>query len=104
MLRAQREAEAARHVAEALEEVLAGADPGSPFGQTSSPQEVLDRGVQQISRRLADRPLVQARLLNTVAWGYRNLGLFSQAEDAVRDPDPARPHQQRQEFLLLLLQ
>ncbi len=82
MLRAKREAAAARQVAGALEAVLAGADPGSPFGQTSSPRELLDRGVVQISTRLATRPLVQARLLNTVAWGYRNLGLYDQAREA----------------------
>ena len=79
LLRARRETESARRVAATLEDVLAGADPAAPFGQTSSPVALLDRGVERISSLLAGQPVVQARLLTTTAWGYRNLGRYDTA-------------------------
>jgi non-specific serine/threonine protein kinase/serine/threonine-protein kinase len=79
LIRAQREAETARQISQLLVGVFADVDPAGQMGHLSSTTAMLDRGVQRVTTELADQPVVQAQLMNTLGSGYRNLGLFDQA-------------------------
>ena len=85
LLEARSEAEAARRVARVLEDTLAGLDPVGPRGHLDDPTAILDRGAEQISSQLADRPLVQARLLATIGRTYRNLAHYDAARPLLEE-------------------
>ena len=80
MLRAAREAEAARQVVAFLTRIFEVSDPGSGRGATVTARELLDQGAARIRDELSDQPIVQAQLLRTIGGVYRNLGLYVQAE------------------------
>lgn len=79
MLRAAREAEAARQVSAFLTRIFEVSDPGAARGSTVTARELLDRGARRIQTELHDQPLVQAQLLRTIGSVYQNLGLYSEA-------------------------
>lgn len=80
MLRAAREAEAARQVSAFLTQIFEVSDPGAARGSTVTARELLDRGASRIRTELHGQPLVEARLLRTMGDVYQNLGLYAQAE------------------------
>ncbi len=77
------EAEEARNEAEQvtkfLTDTLAAADP-SKQGKDVTVREVLDRASDKISQQFAGRPLIEARLQQTVGSTYDKLGLYERAE------------------------
>jgi len=73
MLRAQREAEAARRVVELLSGVFGGMDPQSIAEPTTTIDGVLDRAERRIDRDLVAQPLVMAQLKTSI--GQVRLGL-----------------------------
>ncbi|MBK8067466.1 MAG: serine/threonine protein kinase [Rhodanobacteraceae bacterium] len=80
MLRAAREAEAARQVSGFLTRLFEVSDPGTGRGATVTARELLDQGAARIRDELKDQPIVQAQLLRTMGEVYQNLGLYAQAE------------------------
>ena len=84
-VRARHEAETARNVSELLVGVFADLDPTAQVSQVTSTTSVLDRGVERIRSELSDRPVVRARLLDTVGSAYRNLGQFERARPLLEE-------------------
>ena len=76
--RAEAERGWAEEVAAFLEELFQVADPDQAQGETITARELLDRGAVRIAR-LADRPQVQARLMDTIGRIYQSLGLYADA-------------------------
>jgi serine/threonine-protein kinase len=81
--RAEREAETARQVSGFMADIFRVADPGEARGSTVTASEILDRGSVRIEAELADQPLVQASLMQTVGTVYFGLGLYGKALDAL---------------------
>jgi eukaryotic-like serine/threonine-protein kinase len=79
MLRAAREAEAARQVSSFLTRIFEVSDPGTARGNSVTARELLDQGASRIRAELSDQPLVQARLMRTMGGVYQNLGLYAEA-------------------------
>ena len=77
--RANSEAGAAREIADYLEGIFEVSDPGEALGNTITAREVLDRGAEKLDRDLAEQPLLQARMLETIGRVYRSLGLYDSA-------------------------
>jgi tetratricopeptide (TPR) repeat protein len=77
------DAEAARDEAEEvtrfLSDTLASVDPGKE-GKDVMVREVLDNAANVIGEKFRDRPLIEARLRQTVAWSYFSLGLYGSGE------------------------
>ena len=82
--RANREAAAATRVTDFLVGLFDVSDPGEARGRTITAREILDRGVAQIDRELADDPRTRARLTDTMARVYKELGLLTDAEPLQR--------------------
>ncbi len=80
MIRAAREAEAARQVSAFLTRIFEVSDPGSARGNSVTARELLDEGARKIRTELKGQPLVEARLLRTMGGVYQNLGLYQEAE------------------------
>jgi non-specific serine/threonine protein kinase/serine/threonine-protein kinase len=78
--RANRETAAAKAVAEFLVGLFKVSDPGEARGNTLTAREVLDTGAKQLTETLAGQPELQARLQETIATVYTNLGLYAAAE------------------------
>ena len=81
-------AEVARQRAEQVKKLLIDlfevSDPARSTGETITAREVLDRGVEKLSRRLGDQPEVKADLLHTVGTIHRRLGLLASSEPLLR--------------------
>jgi eukaryotic-like serine/threonine-protein kinase len=77
--KAQLEVELSRQVSDFLVDLFEVADPDQARGNTITAREILDTGSQHIETELANQPLTQARLMQTIGKVYRNLGLFDQA-------------------------
>jgi len=78
--RASEEAETAKQVSDFMIGLFKVSDPREAKGNTITAREILDRGAEKIERDLKGRPLVQARLMDTMGRVYRSLGLFQQAQ------------------------
>jgi eukaryotic-like serine/threonine-protein kinase len=78
--RADREAVAARSVADFLTGLFKVSNPSEARGNSITAREVLDKGSQQIEASLAGQPEVQARLMGTMGEVYSSLGLYHQAQ------------------------
>ncbi len=76
---AQEEAETARQVSDFLVDLFEVSDPDRARGNKVTAREILDAGAARISRQLASRPLVQARLMETMGEVYDGLGQYEQA-------------------------
>ncbi len=77
--RANREAAAARKVSDFLVELFEVSDPWQTEAGAITARQILDRGAQRIRSQLAEQPLTQARLLDTIGLVYLQLGLFEEA-------------------------
>ncbi len=86
--RERERAETARDEANAvttfLTDTLASVDPEKQ-GKDVSLREVLDLAAEKIGETFADKPLIEARLRNTIGWTYKNLGLYGKAESHLAD-------------------
>lgn len=78
--RADREAVAAKTVADFLAGLFKVSNPSEARGNSITAREVLDKGSQQIEASLAGQPEVQARLMGTMGEVYSSLGLYHQAQ------------------------
>lgn len=79
--RAQREAVAARQVADFLVGVFEVADPmHAGLGDTIRARTLLDQGAERVQLDLADQPLIMARMLNVIGRAYDNLSRSDLAE------------------------
>jgi tetratricopeptide (TPR) repeat protein len=93
------EAEAARQVSDFLVRLFEISDPNEALGNSITAREILDVGAAQIQEELTDQPVVQARLMRTMGYVYRSLGLFEEGrpllEEALavqeRELGPAHP-------------
>jgi serine/threonine protein kinase/Tfp pilus assembly protein PilF len=75
---AAREAQAAREVSDFLVRLFEVSDPGEALGNSITAREILDLGAAQIRDELTDQPVVQARLMGTMGYVYRALGLYDE--------------------------
>jgi serine/threonine-protein kinase len=85
MIRAERaevkavaEAATSERIAEFLVDLFRRSDPRMAGGETVTARQLLDVGAERIDE-LAEQPLMQARLLRTMAEAYEGLGLFEPA-------------------------
>ncbi len=74
------EARTSKEVVSLLTELILHADPAAARGDAVTVREILDEGAQALEERLADEPVVQARLMSTMGGVYINLGLYDQAK------------------------
>lgn len=79
------EARTSGEVEDFLVELFAIPDPTRAMGESITARQVLDRGVGNIESRLSDQPRVRAALLETMGRSYRNLGLYPEAENLLKD-------------------
>ncbi len=77
---ARAEAATARQVSEFLVGLFRVSDPSEARGSEITAREILDSGAAKIRTELANQPLVQARLMNTIGDVYTELGLYDQAK------------------------
>ena len=78
------EAATATQVSAFLVDIFEVSDPGQARGSTITAREILDMGAARVESELADQPLTQARLLNTIGKVYRNLGLYEAAQSRLQ--------------------
>jgi serine/threonine protein kinase/tetratricopeptide (TPR) repeat protein len=78
-----REAAATREVAGFLSALLVQPQPAGAAAREVTLREILDRGGPRIERELAGQPEIQARLWHTLGVAYGQLGLESQAIEAL---------------------
>ncbi len=76
---AQEEAETARQVSDFLVDLFEVSDPDRARGNRITALEILNVGSDRIARELMGRPLVRARLMETMGRVYRNLGQHERA-------------------------
>jgi eukaryotic-like serine/threonine-protein kinase len=89
--RADAEAATAKAVNEFLQkDLLSQADPTAQGGTESAPdpdvkaRTLLDRAAARVSKRFADKPLIEAEIQDTIAHAYDGLGLYAQSEQHLR--------------------
>ena len=78
--RAVKEARNTKQVSDFLVAAFQVSDPSESKGNTITAREILDRGAENIEKDLADQPLNQARLMNTIGEVFMNLGLYDKAD------------------------
>lgn len=77
---ASQEAVASSQMADFLAGLFRVSDPNETRGNSVTARELLDRGAERIDEELSDQPMVAARLMDTMATAYDNLGIYSKAE------------------------
>lgn len=97
--RANLEAQTAKEVVRFLGDLFEAPDPDRAMGSTVTAREILDRGAARIQRELADHPLLQARMMNTMGIAYMNLGFYPQAESLLAPAYELRREQLNDEHL-----
>lgn len=92
--RANREATTANSVVEFLVDLFEQADPEQSQGRAVTVREIVDLGGQRITRQLADEPLIQARIQDTLGGITWRLGDLAAAvkllEEALRTEERER--------------
>ena len=83
--RATAEAEAAQQVSDFLVGLFEVSDPGEARGETITAREILDRGAQRLDSELADQPLIEARMKDTIGTVYVELGLYEDASVLLKE-------------------
>jgi tetratricopeptide (TPR) repeat protein len=78
-LQAVRDAGTAEHVSDFLVRLFETASPLYGRGRETTVGEMLDRGTERIASELAEEPLVRARLLNSLASVYADIGSLAEA-------------------------
>lgn len=82
--RAAREAQLAQAAQRFLTGVFDASAPDAAAGARVTARELLDRGVASIDQELADQPVLQAQMRQTLGTLYRQLGQFEQADALLR--------------------
>jgi non-specific serine/threonine protein kinase/serine/threonine-protein kinase len=82
--RANREAAAAREVANFLTGLFRVSDPEEGRGATLTAREILDNGAHDIDQNLRGQPELQGRVQTTIGHVYTNLGQYAAAEPLLR--------------------
>jgi tetratricopeptide (TPR) repeat protein len=77
---AVQEAATARQVSDFLVSLFDLSSPDRSRGNVVTARELLDSGAVKLGTDLADQPVVQARMMNTIGRVYRELGLYPEAE------------------------
>lgn len=75
------ERDTAMEVSRFLERIFTAPDPGNARGLDITAKEILARGADRISAELAERPAIQATLMQTIGRVYLNLGQYEPAID-----------------------
>jgi serine/threonine-protein kinase len=78
--RAEREADKALQVSLFLAGLFRGADPREARGAELTARELLDRGSEQVDRKLTAQPEIHARMLHILGRTYLELGAYEEAE------------------------
>jgi serine/threonine protein kinase len=78
--RANQEAEASRQVSDFLTGLFKVSDPSEARGNSVTAREILDKGADKISRELQGQPVVQGKLMHTMGFVYKGLGLYDAAQ------------------------
>ncbi|MEN3335841.1 MAG: eukaryotic-like serine/threonine-protein kinase [Blastocatellia bacterium] len=78
-VRAARERDKAKQVAEFLTEIFKVSDPGESRGNSVTAREILDQGAERIDKELRGQPEIQATLMATIGEVYERLGLYDAA-------------------------
>jgi len=81
---ARQEAETAKQVSDFLVGLFEVSDPSEARGNSVTAREVLDAAVNDIDNELQGQPNVEARLKQTMAKVYMNLGLYRDASELAR--------------------
>jgi len=74
------EARTAEEVSDFLVGLFEVSNPDQAKGDTITAREILDRGAEKIEDELADQPVIQTRLMTTMAFVYMGLGLNKESE------------------------
>jgi len=77
------ERQSAVAVADFLVGIFRVANPTESAGDSVTARELLDNGAARIRAELDDDPVIEARLLGTMAAAYRELALYDKAEELV---------------------
>jgi tetratricopeptide (TPR) repeat protein len=80
-VRAEAEAETARQTTRFMVDLFKVSDPSEALGNSITAREILDKGAGRIGAELAEQPVIQATLMDTMGTVYTGLGLY---EPAVR--------------------
>jgi eukaryotic-like serine/threonine-protein kinase len=83
--RANQEAATAQAVTQSLAAVFEVADPGWARSNTITAKELLDQGAEKVLRDLKDRPVVQAKLMDTLGGLYLSIGVYDRARPLMED-------------------
>ncbi len=81
---AEAERQKAEQVAAILPELFWNLEPGELQNAAVTPEEMLDRGLEQIDAQLAEQPEIQARVLTLATDLYMRLAAYDKAEQAAR--------------------
>ena len=86
---AERESATARAASDYLVGTFALSNPATENPRTITALSILERSAERARLELADQPVVQSRLIATLARAYINLGLYDDARDTIRQSWPA---------------
>jgi serine/threonine protein kinase len=78
---AKLEAENSRAVSSFLKDLFKESDPGESRGEDVTARQLLDRGREKITEELADQPVIQAEMMQTIGDVYASLGLFEESRE-----------------------
>lgn len=85
---AQREATAARAASDYLVGTFELSNPATENPRTITALTILGRSAERARRELADQPAIQVRLMGTLGRAYNNLGLVTEAQNALESSLP----------------
>ena len=85
---AQREAAAARAASDFLVGTFELSNPATENPRTITALTILGRSAERARRELADQPAIQVRLMTTLGRAYNNLGLITEARNALESSMP----------------
>ncbi len=81
--RAEAERDRAEHVVDFLQSIFEVADPKLGVGDAVTAGEILDQGKARVEHELAEQPLLQARMLDTIGPIYQRLGRLEVAAEVL---------------------
>jgi non-specific serine/threonine protein kinase/serine/threonine-protein kinase len=87
---ARQDAETAELTSDFLVGLFRVSNPRQARGNTITARELLDKGAERIEQELQNRPLVQARMMETIGDVYSSLGLHEEAEPLLKQAVSAR--------------
>jgi eukaryotic-like serine/threonine-protein kinase len=68
-----------------LEDIFREPDPGNARGASITAREILEKGANQITNQLGDRPAIQATLMSTIGRVYYNLGEYDNSAELLQE-------------------